>query len=412
MASVHLLAGGASISILVNAYPTFPTRSRCVGVNLVVSLLSLSLVVLGQTQTPGERPKATKDRVVGQSWWPTKGTTPFNSYVGESVCSECHSKKASSQAKTPMAEASFRIGARTGSPIVASARLQSGSYLYRISSDSLGSTLTVTSGKETITGKISWIFGAGVHGQTYILESKSGLYESQASTFATLHGMDLTPGHSPIEAGDLNNALGERLSESTARLCFGCHTTNSTTNSKFDVSRAIPGVRCEACHGPGVDHVKAMKSGQIDEALKAVLNPASLNPVDVVDFCGACHRTAVDVVMSEGAYGPLNVRFQPYRLEKSRCWGALGDDRLTCIACHDPHKPLVQNESSYDVRCLSCHGPQEGESHRGNQTRAICPKAISNCTSCHMPKYEVPEMHAQFTDHFIRVVRAGESYPN
>ena len=27
-----------------------------------------------------------------------------------------------------------------------------------------------------------------------------------------------------------------------------------------------------------------------------------------------------------------------------------------------------------------------------------------------MPKYEVPGMHAKFTDHFIRVVRKGEGY--
>jgi hypothetical protein len=38
--------------------------------------------------------------------------------------------------------------------------------------------------------------------------------------------------------------------------------------------------------------------------------------------------------------------------------------------------------------------------------------ATSNCTSCHMPKSDVPEMHAQFTDHFIRIVRDGEKYPN
>jgi hypothetical protein len=29
-----------------------------------------------------------------------------------------------------------------------------------------------------------------------------------------------------------------------------------------------------------------------------------------------------------------------------------------------------------------------------------------------MPKYNVPEMHSLFTDHFIRVVRPGELYPN
>jgi nitrate reductase cytochrome c-type subunit len=116
--------------------------------------------------------------------------------------------------------------------------------------------------------------------------------------------------------------------------------------------------------------------------------------------------------MSEGAYGPLNVRFQPYRLEKSRCWGTRGDDRLTCIACHNPHKPLIQNESSYDARCLSCHSPERAESHGASQSHAVCPKATAKCTGCHMPKYDVPEMHAKFTDHFIRIVHNGEPYPN
>jgi hypothetical protein len=397
---------------LVNPSVKFSTRSLHVAVNVVVPLLLFGLAVFGQTQTPDESPRATKDRLIDQNWWPTKGTPPFNAYAGESACRECHSEEASSQVLTPMAEASFRMGERTPSSKLDSGTLQSGSYLYRIPSDSLGLRLVVSSGNQSITANISWIFGAGVHGQTYILESKGNFYESQVSSFATLHGMDLTPGHSQIEVGDLKNALGERLSMSTAKLCFGCHTTYSSTNSKFDVSRATSGVRCEACHGPGADHVSAMKAGQIDEALKAILNPAHLNPVDLVDFCGACHRTGVDVVVSEGAYGPLNVRFQPYRLEKSRCWGMQGDDRLTCIACHNPHKPLVQNESSYDPRCLSCHSAQGKESHEPSPSPAVCPKATANCTSCHMPKYDVPGMHAKFTDHFIRVVRAGESYPN
>ncbi|MGC1477866.1 MAG: hypothetical protein WA804_18605, partial [Terriglobales bacterium] len=74
--------------------------------------------------------------------------------------------------------------------------------------------------------------------------------------------------------------------------------------------------------------------------------------------------------------------------------------------------PLVKNESSYDARCVGCHSAQEKESHEASPSGAVCPKATANCTSCHMPKYDVPGMHAKFTDHFIRVVRAGESYPN
>ncbi len=33
-------------------------------------------------------------------------------------------------------------------------------------------------------------------------------------------------------------------------------------------------------------------------------------------------------------------------------------------------------------------------------------------TTCHMPKYDVAEIHAKFTDHFIRVVKDGEPHPN
>jgi len=34
------------------------------------------------------------------------------------------------------------------------------------------------------------------------------------------------------------------------------------------------------------------------------------------------------------------------------------------------------------------------------------------CSSCHMPKVELPGGHVAFTDHFIRVVHPGDAYPN
>lgn len=388
------------------------TRFLYSAVKIAMLSVILGMAVLGASQTTAESPKATKDRMNSQAWWPTKGTLSLSAFAGENLCRKCHSEQASSQPHTPMAEASFRIAQGDPQSKPAEGTMQSGPYRYRISSNNAGSKLTATSGQQSVSADITWIFGAGVHGQTYILEDKGSLYESQVSTFTGLHGMDLTPGHSPIEAGDLKNALGEHLSRSAATLCFGCHTTNSSTDSRFDASRAIPGVRCEACHGPGLDHVIAQNDEQVIQGANGILNPARLNPVDSVDFCGACHRTSMDVVSSPEAYGPINVRFQPYRLEKSRCWGTQGDSRLTCIVCHDPHKPLDRNEGSYDVRCLSCHDFQGSESLGATPSRAVCPKARTNCTTCHMPKVDVPGMHAKFTDHFIRIVRAGESYPN
>jgi hypothetical protein len=41
-----------------------------------------------------------------------------------------------------------------------------------------------------------------------------------------------------------------------------------------------------------------------------------------------------------------------------------------------------------------------------------CPVATTKCVGCHMPKVNVAVMHSDFTDHRIRIVRKGESYPN
>ena len=394
------------------------SSTRCARSHFIVAVTALAASLLAGIAVPGQSPPSfdsqstTRDRVNSQRWWPTKGAVPFADFAGANACGECHSKKTSSQLTTPMAQAAIRLAQRAPSPEIVAGTLQLGPYLYRITSGELGSRLEVSSGKQSVVANIAWTFGAGVHGQTYILDHDGALYESQVSHFAALHGMDLTPGHTSASAGDLKNALGEQLSTSAAARCFACHTTYATTDAKFDASRAVPGIHCEQCHGPGAQHIHAIHADQREEALKSILNPANLGPVESVDFCGACHRTMLDVVESTEAYGPINVRFQPYRLEKSRCWGTEGDARLTCVACHNPHEPLVHGASFYDDRCLACHAARGRESAGGEAMPAVCPVANSNCTSCHMPKSDVPEMHAQFTDHFIRIVRAGEKYPN
>jgi hypothetical protein len=382
---------------------------------VIVLLLFGGFGASGQSRARGGFPSTTQDRLNDQYWWPTKSTTSFSAYAGENACVECHAKQASSQATTPMAEAAVRLPSLIRSQKSISETLHNGTYLYRTSSDPLGYRLTVSSGKQSMTAAIAWIIGAGVHGQTYILESNGTLYESQVSSFSALHGLDLTPGHATAEPGNLKNALGERLATYATARCLGCHATYSSTNSKLDLSHVVPGVHCEGCHGPGLRHVYA-EHVQRDqgETSDTILNPAHLSPADSVDFCGACHRTSMDVAESEDSDGPVNARFQPYRLEKSRCWGTRGDDHLTCIACHNPHEPLVRDPAFYDQRCLNCHASRASESPSlsPGSAHSVCLKATANCTSCHMPKTEVPGMHSEFTDHYIRIVRAGESYPN
>jgi hypothetical protein len=181
------------------------------------------------------------------------------------------------------------------------------------------------------------------------------------------------------------------------------------TEGKLDPSHLIPSVTCEACHGPGANHVSAEKSA-FAEAEHFIFNPRRLSPGESVDFCGSCHRTWWDVMLTEEV-GVTTVLAVPYRLEKSRCWGN-GDARITCVACHNPHQPLVQDAAAYDQRCLSCHVPKgvthTTDDHRGN----ACPVGTEKCATCHMPKYEVTDMHYKFTDHMIRIVKAGTLFPD
>jgi hypothetical protein len=141
----------------------------------------------------------------------------------------------------------------------------------------------------------------------------------------------------------------------------------------------------------------------------AVFNSAHLNPVEAVEFCGACHGSWWDVKLA-GVKGVSTTRSAPYRLVTSKCWGK-GDQRLECTACHDPHAPLQTEAGAYDNTCLNCHLRAPGETLSATHRGRACPVATKNCTSCHMPKVYVPEMHDAFTDHRIRIIKAGAPFP-
>lgn len=395
---------------------------RLLGIRLAAAaLLGFTALLLSVAQRPSpqnELPDTTADHISGQGWWPTKSLPSTKGYVGSDACVDCHSAIASTQSGSEMARAAFRLsGGEAGQP--APGDFESGSYSYRfIPNDTPpGYSLQVTSSGQSISSPIVWTMGLGVHGQTYLLDSNGGLYESQASSFSFINRLGLTPGHQPAEEGSLENALGTPLQAKEALRCFACHTTASSANSKLNTADAVPGVHCEACHGPGLDHIKAIMAGQKAQGRQVIFDPASLSPTSSIDFCGACHRTTMDVVMNEPEPGAYTIRFQPYRLEESRCWKATKDARLTCTECHDPHAPLVRDEHFYDQKCLSCHRTgkeirRSSSSSARAATPKICPKATQNCVSCHMPKVDVPEMHSTFIDHFIRIVRPGQSVPN
>jgi hypothetical protein len=79
----------------------------------------------------------------------------------------------------------------------------------------------------------------------------------------------------------------------------------------------------------------------------------------------------------------------------------------------------VEVPAFYDPKCLACHRSQASlksealakkEAQEGRNNKP-CPVAERQCTSCHMPKVEVPGTHFKFADHRIRIVRSGEPFP-
>jgi hypothetical protein len=286
---------------------------------------------------------------------------------------------------------------------------QSGSLRYEVATRDGASLYSVSDGTRSSAVPLAWAFGAGKVGQTYLFEKDGTFHETRLSYFATLGAAGFTPARAIQQPRDLEEALARPIRQPELGRCFGCHTTASTTEGRFDPAVLMPGVTCEACHGPCRQHVAAAEQGHFDQARAAVFNPGKLDPVDSVDFCGACHATFWDVKLA-GEAGVAALRSQPHRLQSSRCWKE-GDARLTCVACHNPHRPLVREAPAYDQRCLSCHvlsGPVVSGDHPGPPCKAGKP---ASCATCHMPKYEVPDMHFQFTDHLIRVVEAKRPPP-
>ena len=355
---------------------------------------------------------STPDHLAEPGFWPTRNVTSREEYVGSQVCASCHAGKVAAQKNTSMAKTAAHAGDADILRATAKLNFNVGQFAYEIRSEGSKSVYTVSDGTHSLSFPLVWAFGTGRVGQSYLFKKDDGkFYEARVTYFDTLKNLHFTPGRELDAPKDLQEAMERKVPAEEIERCFACHTTAATMGTHFDEQKLMLGVTCEACHGPGAKHVAAAQmanvAGTPDAARGTIFNAAQLDPPDTVDFCGACHATFWDVKITE-AKGVATAKSQPYRLEQSKCWGN-GDARLTCPACHDPHQQLVTEAAAYDRFCVNCHaaGMKKTDDHAG----AVCKVATKECSSCHMPKVNVPEMHYAFTDHRIRVVRAGEAYP-
>jgi Cytochrome c554 and c-prime len=275
-----------------------------------------------------------------------------------------------------------------------------GSYSYKIERQGERSIYSVTDGQRTFSVPLAWAFGLGAAGQTYVFEKDGVFYESRVSYYQSIKGLDLTIGARNARPADLLEAAGRDLGEHEPVLCFGCHATHAVSQGRLTLETLTPGVRCERCHSGADQHLAGFQNGDTNPFHMKKLS--ALTTEEISNFCGQCHRTWERIAMN-GPKSIANVRFQPYRLTKSKCYDT-EDKRISCIACHNPHNPLDRVISDYDSKCQACH-------NSSSASAKLCKVGTKDCVTCHMPKFELPGSHRLFTDHMIRIARANEAYP-
>lgn len=252
---------------------------------------------------------------------------------------------------------------------------------------------------------LDWAFGSGRHAMTPVAvwensQRETELLEHRASWYppGELHATLGLDGHA---ASNLEE-LGKWHAPAEAARCFGCHSTRvPQQDGRIGLDHLLPNVQCDRCHQGSQDHARAMRAGQ---SATGLVHWPALTSLQAIDRCGECHRRADEFSPDElHPESARLVRFAPVGLSLSACFRpgarqpARHADALTCVRCHDPHRPARSDADYYRQRCLECHDPQGGQ-------RKPCPvqPATSLCTTCHMPKVAL-NAWLSFTDHWIRV---------
>jgi hypothetical protein len=280
--------------------------------------------------------------------------------AGSEACRRCHPAQFDTHVKTLMARSLF-TGADSA-VLRDNPRLefQDGPYRYLITRQGGTSLYSVTDGKETLTVPIPWGLGNGAVAQTFVYERAGRLYESRVSFYRKINALDVTVGFPPGTPPDVVSAAGRLKNNAEIIACFECHSApnpspelNRTARASLAWTQArIPGVQCENCHTGAPAHAAELLRGAPKPS--PVASFKDFVAQETSELCGRCHRTYSDI-KAVGPRGVANVRFQPYRIEFSKCWDA-NDTRIACTACHDPHRTSQSvPPRAYDKACQACH---------------------------------------------------------
>jgi len=163
--------------------------------------------------------------------------------------------------------------------------------------------------------------------------------------------------------------------------CFQCHTTGpipqDANNTMFQDNRpgligtwAEEGVQCEACHGPGSNHIPNPSARDLFVDLDSVT-------------CTECHNRPFNstdgVIRASGGF----IRHHEQGPELS---ASGGHSSLDCTTCHNPHAGTnYDRDNAIRNECTSCHSTQNMALHQGKVFVNGDYVEFLGCESCHMP---------------------------
>lgn len=147
--------------------------------------------------------------------------------VQAAQCGRCHAREAATIGDSPMTRAAERP---VDSPFLkdnSELTFHIGKFTYSVKQQSGRSVYSVTDGTNTLSSPIGWAIGKGLVGQTWLVEMGGVLYEGAVSYYPGAKALDLTPGHAELPRSTLEEAFGRKLDSAQAKLCFGCHATDT-----------------------------------------------------------------------------------------------------------------------------------------------------------------------------------------
>jgi tetratricopeptide (TPR) repeat protein len=227
-------------------------------------------------------------------------------------------------------------------------------------------------------------------------------------------------------------------------MCAECHSTNlkknydlntdsyRTTWSEIDVS-------CEACHGPGSDHVKWAELPDMArpaaENYRLMVKTSGIDSRKLVELCAPCHArrailgdythaepdlmdTMLPSLLDEGLYYP-----DGQILEEVYVYGSFTQSKMyargvRCSDCHDVHS--VKTVKAGNALCLQCHRAavydtrahhfhkkvgEKGEPLKSADGRVLFDVGSgAECAQCHMPGHIYMGIDYR-PDHSLRIPR-------